>query len=329
MAELILQGRSSLGEGELPLWARRALRRTLPAGTRTLNGSILRSSAWGGTVLVNTTRGAALVTKSTMGRARIRFLAMPCAGPIRCPVCHTDIVFGGRTRETFYCTDCGTRLRRSDAGILPRTGASPANRRYKRREVLAGPPAHGPVLHGQEPQLYDTYADAGAGEEDVEEPEEFEFEEAPQQTVPSRSLSIRRGIAPRRKRSTTPRRSRAVPVPTRTRRTGTTRRQTKGTRRVSAPRPRAPKQPKVQASEYEPQCQAITPEGRQCRNSSRHNSKYCASHRNYTAPPLSQVVGAVDTEPRYSGAPDTKPAYSRARASSSSDGNGRAITTES
>lgn len=58
----------------------------------------------------------------------------------------------------------------------------------------------------------------------------------------------------------------------------------------------------------EPQCEALTAAGTQCRNSSRHGSKYCASHEGYHPPSPAAVLAKVDTAPRDGQARDTTPA---------------------
>jgi hypothetical protein len=42
--------------------------------------------------------------------------------------------------------------------------------------------------------------------------------------------------------------------------------------------------PKPKADDYNPQCAALTADGKQCRNSARGASKYCASHKGYQPP---------------------------------------------
>src|ERR1041385_4387414 len=37
-------------------------------------------------------------------------------------------------------------------------------------------------------------------------------------------------------------------------------------------------------ADYQPQCAALTADGKQCRNSARGASKYCASHKGYQPP---------------------------------------------
>lgn len=78
--------------------------------------------------------------------------------------------------------------------------------------------------------------------------------------------------------------------------------------------------------EYQPQCSALTDDGAQCRNSSRHGSKYCISHFGYQPPTTKglaqriegeawdpndkltdrQSVASVDTRPAVRRAPDTR-----------------------
>ncbi|MEK6976332.1 MAG: hypothetical protein AABY18_08330 [Candidatus Thermoplasmatota archaeon] len=58
-----------------------------------------------------------------------------------------------------------------------------------------------------------------------------------------------------------------------------------------------------------PQCAALTEDDKQCRNSARADSKYCASHFGYQPPVISKAtVSRTDTRARVPGAPDTKPA---------------------
>lgn len=57
-----------------------------------------------------------------------------------------------------------------------------------------------------------------------------------------------------------------------------------------------------------PQCSALTEDDKQCRNSARADSKYCASHFGYQPPVISKAeVSRTDTTARVRGAPDTKP----------------------
>ncbi|HJQ92801.1 MAG TPA: hypothetical protein VJ874_00790 [Candidatus Thermoplasmatota archaeon] len=85
--------------------------------------------------------------------------------------------------------------------------------------------------------------------------------------------------------------------------------------------------PTSAADEYRPQCSAITEDGKQCRNSAREGSKYCAPHFGYQPKTLkgsarhiegddwdehddqtdSATVHEADTKARVKGAKDTKP----------------------
>ncbi len=62
-----------------------------------------------------------------------------------------------------------------------------------------------------------------------------------------------------------------------------------------------------QPGDLQDQCAALTVSGVQCRNSSRANSKYCASHKGYR-PKAAAALKSLDTAPRHKGAEDTKPA---------------------
>jgi hypothetical protein len=82
----------------------------------------------------------------------------------------------------------------------------------------------------------------------------------------------------------------------------------------------------VSSPELQPQCSALTADGAQCRNSARHGSQYCISHKGWqpaTAKGLAQriegdawdpndrltdrqSVATADTLPRVKGAKDTK-----------------------
>lgn len=58
-----------------------------------------------------------------------------------------------------------------------------------------------------------------------------------------------------------------------------------------------------------PQCSALTEDGKQCRNSARQTSKYCASHFGYQPPAIPKAEAERrDTTARVKDAPDTIPA---------------------
>jgi hypothetical protein len=79
-------------------------------------------------------------------------------------------------------------------------------------------------------------------------------------------------------------------------------------------------------ADYQPQCSALTDDGAQCRNSARHGSRYCSSHKGYQPPTAKglaqriegtawdpdddltdrQSVATADTRPRVRKAKDTK-----------------------
>jgi hypothetical protein len=66
---------------------------------------------------------------------------------------------------------------------------------------------------------------------------------------------------------------------------------------------------------YRPQCSALTDEGHQCRNSARHDSKYCISHFGYQPPAIAKAAAnREDTKPHVADAPDTKPSVRRKNA---------------
>lgn len=52
--------------------------------------------------------------------------------------------------------------------------------------------------------------------------------------------------------------------------------------------------PKPKADGYQPQCAALTADGKQCRNSARGTSKYCASHKGYQPPALKGLAQRVE-----------------------------------
>ena len=66
------------------------------------------------------------------------------------------------------------------------------------------------------------------------------------------------------------------------------------------------------------QCSAITAEGAQCRNPVVAGSPHCGSHQGYSEPSAAQIVGSVDTKPRWSKAKDTKPSTRKAAKGSKS-----------
>lgn len=61
-----------------------------------------------------------------------------------------------------------------------------------------------------------------------------------------------------------------------------------------------------------PQCSALTEDDKQCRNSARSDSKYCASHFGYQPPLIAKAEASrKDTKARVRGAPDTVPSVRR------------------
>jgi hypothetical protein len=105
---------------------------------------------------------------------------------------------------------------------------------------------------------------------------------------------------------------------------------TVGRKPKAAKRARRPKETKAAKETadggYQPQCAALTGDGAQCRNSSRHGSRYCISHKGYQPPTAKglaqriegdawdpadkltdrQSVATADTRPRVRKAKDTK-----------------------
>ncbi len=65
--------------------------------------------------------------------------------------------------------------------------------------------------------------------------------------------------------------------------------------------------PVTPEKDYQPQCEALTADGKQCRNSSRKGSKYCGSHKGYQPKSASKLLSTRDTAPRHAKAKDTTP----------------------
>ncbi|HJQ93293.1 MAG TPA: hypothetical protein VJ874_03285, partial [Candidatus Thermoplasmatota archaeon] len=73
---------------------------------------------------------------------------------------------------------------------------------------------------------------------------------------------------------------------------------------------------------YKPQCGALTGDGKQCRNSARGASKYCASHKGYQPPALNGLAQRVEgdkwsatdrrTDRQSKKIADTRPAVAKA-----------------
>lgn len=103
-----------------------------------------------------------------------------------------------------------------------------------------------------------------------------------------------------------PRSGQPVPLPDGFEVQGRTRTGLPFLRRIGAPRP-----PKKPERRLQPQCAALTPGSRQCRNSARDGSKYCASHAGYRPPSVEAFLKKLDTKPRVAGAPDTHPVAHR------------------
>jgi hypothetical protein len=94
---------------EIPKWAYDYLRTQLPPDAELLNSVLIEKGRYSGAVLANTTRGAVLVTKSSVGEPRGRFLPVP--GNVRDLTCEE----GGQTAELHnaplpvevHCSRCG------------------------------------------------------------------------------------------------------------------------------------------------------------------------------------------------------------------------------
>lgn len=74
-----------------------------------------------------------------------------------------------------------------------------------------------------------------------------------------------------------------------------------------------PGQTGAAGAELQPQCAALTKDGKQCRNSSRKSSKYCSAHKGYRAPSRAEWVRRLDTKPSVAKAQDTKPSLQKGR----------------
>lgn len=80
--------------------------------------------------------------------------------------------------------------------------------------------------------------------------------------------------------------------------------------------------------EYRPQCAALTADGAQCRNSARHDSKYCASHKGYQPPTAKGIVMRADTASKVARR-DTKPSFAGDRVADTAKGSQcQALTAE-
>ncbi len=64
---------------------------------------------------------------------------------------------------------------------------------------------------------------------------------------------------------------------------------------------------KVPVGEHQPQCEALTKDHKQCRNSAKAGSTFCGSHQGYKAMEFEKVIDAKDTAPRHKSAENTKP----------------------
>lgn len=74
-----------------------------------------------------------------------------------------------------------------------------------------------------------------------------------------------------------------------------------------------------EAQPFKPdQCQALTGDGKQCKNSNRQGSRYCATHKGYRPPAADKVnLSKTDTKPKSSKAKDTLPSVRKAPAKAS------------
>jgi len=98
---------------EIPNWALHYLGSELPAGVEYVNAVTLEKGRYKGSVLVNTNRGALLLTKSSVGEPVARFLPLPgTVVSFRCEACQqANESHNPPIPADVHCGRCGVRHR--------------------------------------------------------------------------------------------------------------------------------------------------------------------------------------------------------------------------
>ncbi|MES2153658.1 MAG: hypothetical protein V4510_00800 [bacterium] len=272
-------------ETNLPAWALNHLKENLPADAVLLNAAVHRR----GVVVANTRIGAVVVTKRWFGEPRHELLANPRERVnFQCVVCQEQLEFRRLDLPALvHCGICGSKYAIDTSGLpeikdrlswtpglatLPATGE---------RTAPASPTAAGPfmfngfTLHGRMVEL------KNGGSRTIY----FFAKSKPRSGAPcAKPAGYHVGVnektgLPFLKKGTAPDGEDLTPEA---------------------------------EHHYRPQCAALTSDGHQCRNSARHESKYCASHFGYQPPAIAKAAAQrEDTLPRVKAAPDTLPSVRR------------------
>ena len=98
---------------EIPAWALTYLRTQLPPGAELLNAVTLDKGRFSGSVLANTTKGAILLTKSSVGEPKAQFLPVPGSViNVTCESCgHVTELHNPPLPAEVHCSRCGARYR--------------------------------------------------------------------------------------------------------------------------------------------------------------------------------------------------------------------------
>lgn len=274
----------------VPAWAIDHLKENLPADAVLLNAALHRR----GVVLANTRLGAVVVTKRWFGEPRHDFLLNPRERVrFQCHVCNEHLEFRRLDLPALvHCGICGSKYEVDRAGLATLKERLEWTAGLPNRKATGGdPPGTVPATAGpaSDPFTYNGYV------------------------LHTRDVALKNGGArpiyffakskPKSGRPTAKPAGFHVGVNERTGLPFLKRGQGTDGEDVT---------PHV-APAYRPQCAALTDAGHQCRNSARHESKYCASHFGYQPPAIAQAAARrEDTRPRVRKAKDTLPSVRKA-----------------
>lgn len=112
---------------EVPKWAFDWLRTRLPEGAEVINALLLEKGRYSGSVLANTTRGAILLTKSSVGEPKMTFLPLPGeVVAVTCESCGQSMELHNTTPPVdVYCSRCGRRHHVAAKPAKPTGAAAP------------------------------------------------------------------------------------------------------------------------------------------------------------------------------------------------------------
>lgn len=333
----------------IPEWAINYMKEELPQNAHIINAMVIKGGRSSGTILANSSKGAILVKKSTLGEPRMWHMPITKQHvAFTCSDCGERVeLINPLAPRDVYCSGCGVKYHLSSNSVVLKVDGGVQAMPPKQPDILEKLPEnngaqifkHGEyVLYSREvklknggfrtiyffskhtpksgkpspmPEGYEVGVNNKTGLPFLRKAgKKIEKAPPPAQEIPfrhgdyvlyARKVKLKNGgdveiyffsrHKPASGHMAAKPKDRVVGV----------------NRKTGLPFLRKADKPEEEEKKYRPQCAALTEHGKQCRNSARAGSKYCASHKGYQPPTAGVMMNLVDTKPKTSAA-DTKPA---------------------